>query len=402
MLRKILILCFFIVLLEAQDCNEILKYEKNTNPENFNQDLYYKVSTCKDSFKNQSFTQKLYQISNTIRGSNSACSGIYYLPNLKKFDFLLLKMALNPSLNSNLKDMLRLKKYFEYWAYQSIGNYRLYKEFWKEHESAKNALKLFYQNKNFDKNTSEKLSNQVLHEFLYWAVGDTKINKELSEFAKLIIKPESNVEAIESYIYQNNPSQAELSIALQIALLAQKDIKILTLFIKLGAKLNESYESAIFYALENYENTQFLITQGANVNQTNAFGKSPLFYAVEFNRKDIAQLLIENGANIHQKYINNNEKLALSNNTNFDTPYYITFCALEHTSKNLFMHAASYGDVEILKLLVAKGVKIFEIDDLGFNALDFALMANKKENVKYLKSLGLKENENLFYGGSLE
>lgn len=28
--------------------------------------------------------------------------------------------------------------------------------------------------------------------------------------------------------------------------------------------------------------------------------------------------------------------------------------------------------------------------------------AGKKENADYLKSLGLKANENLFYGGSLE
>lgn len=30
------------------------------------------------------------------------------------------------------------------------------------------------------------------------------------------------------------------------------------------------------------------------------------------------------------------------------------------------------------------------------------LSAGKKENADYLKSLGLKANENLFYGGSLE
>lgn len=66
------------------------------------------------------------------------------------------------------------------------------------------------------------------------------------------------------------------------------------------------------------------------------------------------------------------------------------------------MHAAAYGNVEILKLLISKGANFNAVDDLGFNALDFALAAGKKENVDYLKSLGLKANENLFYGGSLE
>lgn len=172
--------------------------------------------------------------------------------------------------------------------------------------------------------------------------------------------------------------------------------------IRFGARIDEGYESAIFYALESYENTNFLIQNGANVNQANAFGKTPLFYAIEFNRLDIIKLLLDNGANVNQKYINNNEKLALSANIGSNTPYFITFCALEHTSKNVLMHAAAYGNVEILKLLISKGANFNAVDDLGFNALDFALSAGKKENADYLKSLGLKANENLFYGGSLE
>lgn len=185
-------------------------------------------------------------------------------------------------------------------------------------------------------------------------------------------------------------------------MLNQRNTTIIQTLLDFGAKLDEGYESAIFYALENYQNTKFLIEQGANVNQSNAFGKTPLFYAIEFQKKDIIELLLNNKADVNHKYINNNEKLALSANIESNTPYFITFCALEHTSKNVLMHAAAYGNTEILKLLVQKGVKLFEKDDLGFNALDFALAAKKEENAKYLKSLGLKSSENLFYGGSLE
>lgn len=66
------------------------------------------------------------------------------------------------------------------------------------------------------------------------------------------------------------------------------------------------------------------------------------------------------------------------------------------------MHAASYADVEMLKILVENGANLHDVDDLGFNALDFALSAKKMDNAKYLQSLGLKANENLYYGGSLE
>ncbi len=366
---------------------------------------------CKESLKNQDFTKKLYAISNEIRGGNSSCNGIAYLPKLQQFNLLLLKIAIDPITYQKTLDTPEnlekkydiLKSYFRYWAYQSIGNFRLYKTFWQEYNNAIEPLeKYFESNFNFDKGSNIYYTSNALNEFLNWAVGETKIYKDISPLAKIMSNKNYSVSYIQDFIFSNNPSQDDLTIALQAALLNQREKEILELLIRFGARIDEGYESAIFYALENYENTNFLIQNGANVNQANAFGKTPLFYAIEFNRLDIIKLLLDNGANVNQKYINNNEKLALSANIGSNTPYFITFCALEHTSKNVLMHAAAYGNVEILKLLISKGANFNAVDDLGFNALDFALSAGKKENADYLKSLGLKANENLFYGGSLE
>lgn len=334
-----------------------------------------------------------------------------YLPKLQQFNLLLLKIAIDPIAYQKTLDTPEnlekkydiLKSYFRYWAYQSIGNFRLYKAFWKEYNNGIEPLeKYFESNFNFDKGSNIYYTSNALNEFLNWAVGETKIYKDISPLAKIMSNKNYSVSYIQNFIFSNNPSQDDLTIALQAALLNQREKEILELLIRFGARIDEGYESAIFYALENYENTNFLIQNGANVNQANAFGKTPLFYAIEFNRLDIIKLLLDNGANVNQKYINNNEKLALSANIGSNTPYFITFCALEHTSKNVLMHAAAYGNVEILKLLISKGANLNAVDDLGFNALDFALAASKKENADYLKSLGLKANENLFYGGSLE
>ncbi|EHP2209122.1 ankyrin repeat domain-containing protein, partial [Campylobacter coli] len=341
----------------------------------------------------------------------SSCNGVAYLPKLQQFDFLLLKIAIDPIAYQKTLDTPEnlekkydiLRSYFRYWAYQSIGNFRLYKAFWKEYNNAIEPLeKYFESNFNFDKGSNIYYTSNALNEFLNWAVGETKIYKDISPLAKIMSNKNYSVSYIQDFIFSNNPSQDDLTIALQAALLNQREKEILELLIRFGARIDEGYESAIFYALKNYENTNFLIQNGANVNQANAFGKTPLFYAIEFNRLDIIKLLLDNGANVNQKYINNNEKLALSANIGSNTPYFITFCALEHTSKNVLMHAAAYGNVEILKLLISKGANFNAVDDLGFNALDFSLAAGKKENADYLKSLGLKANENLFYGGSLE
>lgn len=395
---------------DAINCDNI-KNNKTLLNESSNLDYLNIASICKESLKNQDFTKKLYAISNEIRGSNSSCNGVAYLPKLQQFDFLLLKIAIDPIAYQKTLDTPEnlekkydiLRSYFRYWAYQSIGNFRLYKAFWKEYNNAIEPLeKYFESNFNFDKGSNIYYTSNALNEFLNWAVGETKIYKDISPLAKIMSNKNYSVSYIQDFIFSNNPSQDDLTIALQAALLNQRKKEILELLIRFGARIDEGYESAIFYALKNYENTNFLIQNGANVNQANAFGKTPLFYAIEFNRLDIIKLLLDNGANVNQKYINNNEKLALSANIGSNTPYFITFCALEHTSKNVLMHAAAYGNVEILKLLISKGANFNAVDDLGFNALDFSLAAGKKENADYLKSLGLKANENLFYGGSLE
>lgn len=395
---------------DAINCDNI-KNNKTLLNESSNLDYLNITSSCKESLKNKILQKKLYAISNEIRGSNSSCNGVAYLPKLQQFDFLLLKIAIDPIAYQKTLDTPEnlekkydiLKSYFRYWAYQSIGNFRLYKAFWQEYNNAIEPLeKYFESNFNFDKGSNIYYTSNALNEFLNWAVGETKIYKDISPLAKIMSNKNYSVSYIQDFIFSNNPSQDDLTIALQAALLNQREKEILELLIRFGARIDEGYESAIFYALESYENTNFLIQNGANVNQANAFGKTPLFYAIEFNRLDIIKLLLDNGANVNQKYINNNEKLALSANIGSNTPYFITFCALEHTSKNVLMHAAAYGNVEILKLLISKGANFNAVDDLGFNALDFALSAGKKENADYLKSLGLKANENLFYGGSLE
>ncbi|EHA1167770.1 ankyrin repeat domain-containing protein [Campylobacter jejuni] len=371
--------CCFASLMasDAINCDNI-KNNKTLLNKSSNLDYLNIASSCKESLKNQDFTKKLYAISNEIRGSNSSCNGVAYLPKLQQFDFLLLKIAIDPIAYQKTLDTPEnlekkydiLKSYFRYWAYQSIGNFRLYKAFWKEYNNAIEPLeKYFESNFNFDKGSNIYYTSNALNEFLNWAVGETKIYKDISPLAKIMSNKNYSVSYIQDFIFSNNPNQDDLTIALQAVLLNQREKKILELLIRFGARIDEGYESAIFYALESYENTNFLI---------------------------------QNGANVNKKYINNNEKLALSANIGSNTPYFITFCALEHTSKNVLMHAAAYGNVEILKLLISKGANFNTVDDLGFNALDFALSAGKKENADYLKSLGLKANENLFYGGSLE
>ncbi|RKO65460.1 hypothetical protein CKA54_01185 [Campylobacter sp. P255] len=406
---RILLLCLvfsFHVLALEYSC-EYVKENKNDffkefKPEN-TQDFTQVDLNCKISLKNNSITKKLYALANEIRGSNSACMGGEYFSDLRKFDFKLLKIALDPNAyQKDLQDPVlseekfsKLKAYFRFWAYQSIGNFKLFKEFWKEYNSAINPLTKYFQDEfHLDKASAIYYASNALNEFLNWAVGETKIFKDISDFEKFVANKNNSLDQIKEYIYSKKISNLELNSGFKSALLNNRESEIIAEFIKLGAKINEGYESALFFALDNANNVKVLLDNKAEIDYKNSFGKTPLFYAVEYNNYKVAKLLLENGANVNQKYINDNEKLSIANMGN-NTPYFITLCALEHTSKNIFMHAANYADVKMLKLLIDYKANYKEIDDLGFNALDFALIAKKEQNAKYLRKIGLKENENL-------
>jgi hypothetical protein len=45
----------------------------------------------------------------------------------------------------------------------------------------------------------------------------------------------------------------------------------------------------------------------------------------------------------------------------------------------------------MLKILIKRGAKYSEVDEMEFNALDYAIMGGKLENQEYLKAIGLKE-----------
>ena len=57
------------------------------------------------------------------------------------------------------------------------------------------------------------------------------------------------------------------------------------------------------------------------------------------------------------------------------------------------MHAAQKSSLKIVKFLIANGVDLSASDDLGYNALDYAILGGRDENVQYLRKLGLKATD---------
>ena len=61
-----------------------------------------------------------------------------------------------------------------------------------------------------------------------------------------------------------------------------------------------------------------------------------------------------------------------------------------HTKRTPLMHASQNSGVEMIKMILAAGARLDSVDDLGFNALDYAMLGNSKSNEAYLRALGLK------------
>lgn len=68
-----------------------------------------------------------------------------------------------------------------------------------------------------------------------------------------------------------------------------------------------------------------------------------------------------------------------------------SYCGLSHTMRTPLMHAAQHADQEIIKLLLERGAKLDSLDELGFNAADYAVMGQKTDNLAYLESVGLRK-----------
>ena len=107
--------------------------------------------------------------------------------------------------------------------------------------------------------------------------------------------------------------------------------------------INSGNESLLSLALANSETLAYLISVGTNVNQANPFGKTPLYYAIQFDRLDAVKLLLLNGAEINHKYKSAQEISGMKCEYN-----------IKHTLRTPLHHAAQHASLGTVKYLLAQ------------------------------------------------
>ncbi|PSM52637.1 ankyrin domain-containing protein [Campylobacter blaseri] len=343
--------------------------------------------------------KNLKDVSLQIRGVNIDCDGSYAIVYQKKFQFKILKALLAPEIykkdlpDAETADEITNKNrdYFKIWSIKSLYNYNKFAEFNSLYQVAVPMLVDYYEYAfGYDEGSAIYFANRLANEYLNVAVGSHKGNILISDLDKNIINNTFDINLLLGYLYENHPSNLELDSALKTAILMKRDKEFVDVLLKWGANINSGYESALFFALNDLNMVTYLINKGANINYKNSFGKTPLFDAVELNNIELVNFLIDNGANVNSKIISNNEKMGIVSTIGDYTPFGL--CGLAHTSKSLLMHAAKYSNLEIVKKLIELGARIDDVDDLGFNAADFAIMNDDKSILTYLHNIGLKEN----------
>ncbi|WP_228060793.1 MULTISPECIES: ankyrin repeat domain-containing protein [unclassified Coleofasciculus] len=110
------------------------------------------------------------------------------------------------------------------------------------------------------------------------------------------------------------------------------------------------------------ETVRYYLDQGVNVNAKEYQEHTPLHWAVSNNKPDIAELLINRGAQIHTRYDSDGHT--------------VLHIAVQHDTKAM------------TELLLSRGANIRATDNFGNNPLHFAL---KKQNVSYYYGMTLTQ-----------
>lgn len=375
--------------------------------------------SCPDSLSQLPFMKKLLDLAEQVHGDGGPqiCTGSIVHAIWRYYRFDLTRAGLAPRTmrawsskegSADWKtfvgqDVSGAAVYFRQWSEQSHSNLAMYAEFAREFDQVAAQLVNFYVSQHgMSAAEAQSAAKVALGVVVQRAAGSAPKSAVQEEFALLTqlrsgSKSRSQIKAALAGL-----TSAQALQALKVALIYNQPLEVVsgladavnpaelrqvTGIPAAGAPdepvdLEAIPEPLLSLALGNLANLEYLLRKNVPVDGANGFGKTTLFYAIGAGNHPAVELLLRYKANVRHTYKSAKELRPQDDEC--------VYPSLQHTRRSTLMHAAQNSDVRMIKILLQAGAVLQARDDLGFNAHDYALMGNSKENAIYLASLGLK------------
>ncbi len=188
------------------------------------------------------------------------------------------------------------------WSYQGIWNRNSYITFERLFNDAAKELKQYYEfharMKEFAPYADWVLSTYIYHCFqMMYPIAQTPAYQVFKT-------PNMSLDLLKEKT--KDFTQTDWDQSLSIAILNHYSSDIIEWIIQSGANVNAASfdETPLMKAVAEPRILALLLKHGANVDQQNPFGKTALFYAVQFNQLDSVKLLVEAKANVNHQLKN--------------------------------------------------------------------------------------------------
>ncbi len=240
------------------------------------------------------------------------------------------------------------------WGYLGIWNYKNYEKFLILFKNASEEMKTFYK-KIPELEIYEAKAPELLAWYVKYLLPKLSFNAETKPF-QILVPQNLTQETIISLT--SDFSKEELTEALNIAILKHAPINVVDYLLKKGADPNHLvyYESALMKAVDQVDVLKLLLQKGAKVNVENPFGKTALFYAIQFGSLESIKALVEAGANVNHPLKSLKILKEINDEILPPMPYICEQYSLEHVAQfTPLVYALRYKQSGVIEYLKSKG-----------------------------------------------
>lgn len=213
------------------------------------------------------------------------------------------------------------------WQYYGLWNYKIYAQFLEHKPKILAELSEFYlANYTDDPEAAAQLANKSLNLMMAVFSGEPRSRYgSQTDLREGLLKNLLTAKSLSEF--QKEVGSADIDVR------------------ELDQKLKQ--DGMLVFALGRVDLMQHLIARGADVDKVNAFGKTPLMYAAQYNDLASAKLLIESGADL---------------NASTDLPTDTCQYTLRNRELTALHYAVRYASVEFIDLLLKSGSSIHARD----------------------------------------